>query len=290
MIHFESVTKRFAAATALSDLSFVLPKGGVAGLLGPNGCGKTTALRLLLGLYLPDQGRVQVFGTPPNSQSSDRIGYLPEERGLYRRMTTTEVIRYYARLKNSRASPSEIDGWLDRLGISEFADQKVESLSKGTAQKVQFVATVVHRPQLLILDEPFSGLDPVSRELMRQAVLTLAGDGTTVLLSTHDMEIASRMCDTILMLNDGRKVLDGSLSEIFASFADDSIKLELDGAVPDLTGVLEVLDLGTVQELVLDAGVDPTDVLRELMSQTKLRRFELSTPSLGDIFLRMAKS
>lgn len=288
LVDLKSVTKRFGDFVALRGLTFSVERGSVLGLIGPNGSGKTTTLRLIVGLHRPDSGTLEVFGAAPRRAILDRIGYLPEERGLYRKMTVREVLRYYARLKGTLPPAREIDAWLDRVGIGQWASTRVEALSKGTAHKVQFVAAVLGRPELLVVDEPFSGLDPVSSEQLRRALLDLRREGTTIVLSTHDMTLAERMCDSIVMIHRGEKVLDGSRDAIDARFGDPTIKIRIEGALPDLEGVAKVMDFGRYKELVLSAGIDPQAVLANLVPRVRIQRFEVSRPSLHDLFLRLA--
>jgi ABC-2 type transport system ATP-binding protein len=224
---------------------------------------------------------------------SDDIGYLPEERGLYRRMTVRDGLRFFSELKSVNPSRQHIDGWLRRLHVEQFANEKIEALSKGTAQKVQFIAAVLHEPKLLILDEPFSGLDPLSCDVLRQVVTEIVAQGTTVILSTHDMHVAERLCDAILMLHQGQKVLDGTREQIRQRFGDETVKLQLDDVktadeLLALPGIARVLDFRGYHELVLEPGVDTQELLRELAKRSRIHRFEVSTPSLHDIFARLA--
>ena len=288
---FESVSKRFGTKVALDDVSFSLPEAKITGLLGPNGSGKTTALRLILNLFHADAGTVSVFGSCPSEQSSDLVGYLPEERGLYRKMTVIEVLRYYARLKGKQPSLDALRHWLKVLKIEEFEGRKIQGLSKGTAQKVQFITTVLHDPHLLILDEPFSGLDPLSREHLQTALLTVVGRGISVILSTHDMTVAENLCDHFLMLSSGSKVLDASRQDITTKFGASTVKVQ--AALPltgleHIEGVSKVIDFGNYHELVIEQECDTNAILHSLAVQAQLVRFELSRPSLHDIFLRLA--
>jgi ABC-2 type transport system ATP-binding protein len=218
-IRLEAVTKSFGSHVAVDALSFRMPRGAICGFIGPNGSGKTTTLRLLLDLLRPDRGRIEVLGETALARVRDRIGYLPEERGLYKRMTVRALLEYFGRLKGAtrEALGPRIDQWLARMELGAWGARKVESLSRGMAQKLQFVAAVVSEPELLVLDEPLSGLDPVNVEVVSEAVRDLRASGTTILLSTHDMAAAERLCDRICMILRGRKVLDGSLDEIRAS-------------------------------------------------------------------------
>lgn len=285
------VTKSFGSVVAVDRLSLRVPRGSVYGFIGPNGSGKTTTLRMIMNIYYPDSGEVRVFGEPPRAGSTDRIGYLPEERGLYRRMRVRDLIVFYGQLKNGPRVEAAADEWLERLGLSQWANRKVEALSKGMSQKVQFIATVVAEPDLLILDEPFSGLDPVNAEVLRRAILDLRDKGTTVIFSTHDMNVAEQMCDFIFMIHKGRKVLDGRLADIQAEFGADTIRLAVEDGrrvLQGIPGVIELVDRGQVQELRVAPSADPQDILREALARTRVRRFEVVQPSLHDIFLRIA--
>lgn len=291
-IQFEGVSKRFGERQALAGLSFSADAGKIVGLLGPNGSGKTTTIRLMLNLFYPDDGHIRLFGLPPSPKLCDRIGYLPEERGLYRRMRVWEVLTYYARLKGVKVAPQKIDEWLARVGIAEYREQRVQELSKGTAQKVQFVATVLHDPALLIFDELFSGIDPLSREQLRAALRYVLALGKTVIVSTHDMAEAESMCDSFLILNRGRKVLDADRAQIATQFGELRIKLRVEGPLPELTTiacVTNVLDLGTHHEVLLSDDGDPQTVLGALSGRCSVLKFEVARPSLHDIFLRLAQ-
>jgi ABC-2 type transport system ATP-binding protein len=218
-IELRDVTKQFGSQVAVGDLSLDVPTGSIYGFIGPNGSGKTTTIRMVMDILAPDRGSIQVFGRSSHSPVRDEIGYLPEERGLYKRMTVRQVLRYYGQLKGGAVADLDraMTAWLDRLQLGAYLDKKVQTLSKGMSQKVQFIATVIARPRLLILDEPFSGLDPVNADVLRDAVLDLRRDGTTVVFSTHDMATAERLCDRLFMIFKGRKVLDGTLDEIQAA-------------------------------------------------------------------------
>lgn len=292
VIELDGITKRFGSLTAVDDLSLAVPAGCIYGFIGPNGSGKTTTLRMIMRILLPDGGKIAVLGDAGTLAARDRVGYLPEERGLYKSMTLRRLLRYYGRLKGR--SPAQVDQsiaeWLTRLDLVNWADRKVETLSKGMSQKAQFIAAVVGRPDLLILDEPFSGLDPVNTEVLREAVLELRRAGTTVVFSTHDMATAEKMCDRIFMIFRGRKVLDGTLDEIQATYGFDTIRVRTsDGAaaVVGLAGVEAVSDYGNVQEVRIT--LDPQEFLRMLVSRTVVQQFEIVRPSLHDIFVRIAR-
>lgn len=290
-VELEGVTKSFGQHVAVDDLDLVVPQGTIYGFIGPNGSGKTTTLRTILRIFYPDQGRIVVLGQESGKAADDRVGYLPEERGLYRNMYVREVLLFLAALKGHRQAGREADQWLERMDLAAWANKKVETLSKGMAQKLQFIAAVIAHPQLLILDEPFSGLDPVNMEVLRDAVLSLRDNGTTVLFSTHDMDVAEKMCDTIFMIFQGKKVLDGTLESIQNRFGQDTIRIRAatDGqSLQGLAGVERVNDYGRYQELKMSADGDAQEILQQLVKRVKIEHFEIARPSLRDIFVRIA--
>jgi ABC-2 type transport system ATP-binding protein len=290
-VQLAQVTKSFGRFTAVDDLCLEVPEGTVYGFIGPNGSGKTTTLRMIMRILHPDRGEISVLGECSLDAASDRVGYLPEERGLYKQMKVRDILRFYAELKGCRDSKASIDSWLERLGLADWAGKKVEALSKGMSQKVQFIATVVAKPELVLLDEPFTGLDPVNAVVLRDAVLDLKREGTTVIFSTHDMAAAEKMCDFIFMIYKGRKVLDGTLESIQEEYGSDTIRVRIEGptrALDDLPGVRKVTDFGRLQELRLERGADSQSVLEELMKRGRVVHFELARPSLQDIFVRIA--
>jgi ABC-2 type transport system ATP-binding protein len=293
----EGVNKTFGAHRAVVDLSLRVPSGSIYGFIGPNGSGKTTTLRMIMRILHPDSGDIQVLGESVASGAGgrsilDRVAYLPEERGLYKQMKVRDVLRFYAELKGCRDSGPAVAAWLERLGLAAWADKRVQALSKGMAQKVQFIAAVVARPELVLLDEPFSGLDPVNAEVLREAVLSLRRDGVTVVFSTHDMSMAEKMCDFIFMIYNGRKVLDGTLESIQDAYGSDTIRVRLDGPasnLADLPGVAHVTDFGRWNELRLHPGVDPQRLLARLIERGPVRHFEVARPTLQDVFVRIAR-
>jgi len=290
-VELENVTKTFGAHVAVDDLDLHVPKGCVYGFIGPNGSGKTTTLRMIMNIFYPDHGAVRVFGEPVHGACTDRIGYLPEERGLYKKMKVRDVLRFYGRLKGGRAMNGEVDEWLERLDLSAWANKRVEALSKGMSQKVQFIATVVSKPEMVILDEPFSGLDPVNSDVLRDAVLSLQQGGTTVIFSTHDMSTAEKMCDFIFMIFKGRKVLDGTLDAIQDKYSLDTVRVRVEGPsdwLGSLPGVERVADFGQTQELRISETGDAQAVLRAISDRAAVKLFELTRPSLHDIFVRIA--
>jgi ABC-2 type transport system ATP-binding protein len=290
-VAIEDVTKSYSAVTAVDGLSLRVPRGSVYGFIGPNGSGKSTTLRIIMRILVPDRGRVTVLGEEKHGAAHDRIGYLPEERGLYKKMLVREVLCFHAQLKGVRRPGPIIDSWLSRFGLSDWAGKPVEALSKGMAQKVQFIATVAHSPDLVILDEPFSGLDPVNADVVRDEILALHRAGATVIFSTHDMAVAERLCDFIFMIFRGRKVLDGTLADIQQRYGEDTVRVRLNGRPPlngDLPGVVRAVDHGNVQELQLERGADTQALLAALMSRGRVEHFEVARPSLHDIFVRIA--
>ncbi len=291
-VELRGVTKRFTTQIAVDKLDLVVPKGTIFGFIGPNGSGKTTTLRMILRIYRPDEGTVTVLGEKSGSIVDDRVGYLPEERGLYRRMTVRQVLRYFAKLKGIRRPDVVIDEYLERMQATAWDRKKIEQLSKGMAQKIQFIVAVIAKPELIILDEPFSGLDPVNMEVLRDAVLELRRNGSTVIFSTHDMDMAERLCDRIFMIYRGQKVLDGTLEEIKSGYGADAIRVRLAGGadVPEhLPGVIERTSSGRFTELLLGSSSERAGVLRALAAHGDVEHFEAMRPSLHDIFVRIAK-
>jgi ABC-2 type transport system ATP-binding protein len=291
-IRLEAVTKIFGTQKAVDSLSLSVPEGSIYGFIGPNGSGKTTTLRMILRIFQPDTGSVEVLGQKRGKTADDRLGYLPEERGLYKRMRVRAVLQYYARLKGHYGCDPDIDAWLERLGATEWAHKRVDMLSKGMAQKIQFIAAVVARPKLLILDEPFSGLDPVNLEVLKEGMLWMREQGTTVLFSTHDMEMAERLCDTIFMIFRGKKVLDGTLDAIQADYPADRIRVRFENAteqLPKIMGIRDIEQNGRFTEFRMENAQDYPRILRQLAESVTLTHFEVIRPSLHEIFVRIAR-
>ncbi|MBI1722641.1 MAG: ATP-binding cassette domain-containing protein [Gemmatimonadetes bacterium] len=299
VVQLSGITKRFAGHVAVIDLSLVVPRGAVYGLLGPNGAGKTTTIRMMMNITMPDEGTVKLFGDELGGRHhSARLGYLPEERGLYRKMKVRETLVFLAEAKGVArgAAARKADEWLDRLGLGEWRLRKVEELSKGMQQKVQFIATMLHEPELLILDEPFAGLDPINQQVLKDTIVQLSRAGTTIIFSTHQMDVAEKICDHVCIIARGRKVLDGALAEVKQVHGGNHVAVAFEdgadggaavGSVGDL--VAKADDYGVYAELALRDGVDPQALLERLMrSGTRLRRFERIEPSLHRIFLDKA--
>jgi len=301
-LDIRGVSKRYAAHVAVADLSLAVPRGAVYGLLGPNGAGKTTTIRMILNIIAPDTGAITVLGKPNTDQSIlDRLGYLPEERGLYKKMTVRDVLLFLAELKgvDRRTANGRIDEWLERLSLKtpekDWGTQKVEELSRGMQQKTQFIGTLLHDPELVILDEPFSGLDPINAQALKDTVVELKRRGKTVIFSTHLMDNAERLCDSVCIIARGEKVLDGSVAAVKAENAGRTVALAIDGGastavmavLADRTLVERVDDNNRYFEVELMAGADPQVLLRRVIDAgARISRFERVQPSLHQIFLQ----
>src|SRR5678816_535975 len=290
-VSIDNITKRFGDFTAVNQLSLAVYPGRIYGLLGPNGAGKTTTIRMIVNIMVPDSGRIKVFGQELTPSLQDRIGYLPEERGLYKKMKVGEQIKFFAALKNVEASEADrrIMRWLARLKLAEWKNRKAGELSKGMQQKVQFINSIVHEPDLLILDEPFSGLDPVNLELLKDVILELKASGKTIIFSTHQMEIAERICDDICLINGSRKVLEGSIREVKRGFGRHAIALRLLGGeevLADQSLVNKIERHSDGMEVFLAAGASAQTLLKRLIeSGAQIERFEMIEPSLTNIFI-----
>jgi ABC-2 type transport system ATP-binding protein len=294
-LELDSVTKAYDEFVAVDKLSFNISEGEIFGLLGPNGAGKTSSIRMMIGITVPDSGAVRIFEQPLTRGILDRVGYLPEERGLYKKMKIMENLVFLAQLKglsvpeaNRRAKQ-----WLERLELGRWGNSKVEELSKGMQQKVQFIAAVIHDPDFMILDEPFSGLDPASSLVLKDVLLDLKKQGKTILFSTHRMDTVERLCDSICLVNQGRSVLLGVLREIKASYGRSSIHLEYEGELPILSDsnlVASSNNFGNYVELRLTPDTNPQYFLQLAMRTANIHRFELVEPSLEEIFIDTVES
>ncbi len=292
-LKLDRICKTFGDKVAVDNLSLEVPEGVLYGIIGPNGAGKTTTIRMVMDITAPDSGRVLIDGNRPDRRFRNRVGYLPEERGLYRKMTLLEVMLYMAELKGypARTVRENCDQWLQRMDLLEYKYKKVEELSKGMQQKLQFITTILHDPDLIILDELFSGLDPLNIELIKGILLELKRAGKTILFSTHVMEQAEKLCDHICMISRGRKVIDGSMAEVRSRFGKNSIRLEVvgdSGFVSSLAGIRKVTDFNNYLELELEGGADTDAILKSVAQRVSVRRFALVEPSLYSIFIDMA--
>ena len=291
IIELSGVTKTFGSVVAVNDLSLEVPGGSIYGFIGPNGSGKTTTIRMIMKIMYPDRGTMLVRGQDTKLERLKNVGYLPEDRGLYKKMKIGELLQFHGELNDGTDLPRLIDQWLERLELRAYKEKKVETLSKGMRQKLQFIATVLHQPELIILDEPFSGLDPVNADMMKDIILELQEKGATIIFSTHDMAMAERMCDYIFMIHKGKKVLDGTLDNIQDTYGNDTLRIQSENgasALSGLQGIEHVNNFGKVQEIRLEAGTDPQKLLAELLKRTRLFKFEITKPSLNDIFIRIA--
>jgi len=291
-VRFDGVVKRFDRHVAVNGLDLAVPRGAVYGLLGPNGAGKTTSIRMLMGILGVDEGRILVLGDEPSDATKDRIGYLPEERGLYPQMKVMDNLLFFGGLHGLRTDEARHAArtWLERLSLREAAPRPLRELSKGNQQKVQFAATVMHAPDLLVLDEPFSGLDPVNQDLMRSTILDLAAGGTTIVLSTHLMDEVERLCSHLTLIHAGHAVAEGSLAAVKHAHGDDTVHLEVDGDasfVASLPGVEAVRRVGRRLEVTLAEGAEPPALLADVVARAPVRHFEVRAASLHSIFVKM---
>jgi ABC-2 type transport system ATP-binding protein len=289
-VSLRDLVKTFGQHRAVDGISIEIPRGIIFGLIGPNGAGKTTTIRMILDIFRPDSGEVRVLGLPPGSGARDRIGYLPEERGLYRKTKVLEMLEFQGSIKGAApaAARREAAAWLDRIGLGGWKERKVEDLSKGMQQQVQFVGAVMGKPELLILDEPFSGLDPVNQNLYKDLLLELNRGGATIVFSTHQMETAEKLCREIALINHGRVVLGGPLASVKSRFGRNSVFLDFDGDghfLRSLPFVARVDDYGGYREVRLRDGADPQALLRALVDKGAVRRFEIVEPTLHNIFI-----
>ncbi len=293
-LEMQAVTKRFGFFTAVRDLSLTVPQGSIVGFLGPNGAGKSTSLRMALGVLSPDQGEVSLFGERPNIEALRRVGFLPEERGLYKKMSPRAIISYFARLKGMSAASSRkrADELLEVMGLEEFGRSRVSKLSKGMAQKVQILSALAHKPDFLILDEPFSGLDPVNQQGLEDLIIEEHKRGATILFSTHVMEHAERLCDSIVMMARGRKVFDGTLDEAFGALGRAALigvtdGFDLDAAISP-KGFADNEKTGNVWRVSLPAGTDAQDALRAAIDAgAPITSFRPEDAKLRDVFVSL---
>jgi ABC-2 type transport system ATP-binding protein len=291
-IELQDVRKSFGPVRAVDGLTLHVPQGTVYGFLGPNGAGKTTTLRMAMDIIRPDSGEIRLSGEPASSFARGRVGYMPEERGLYRKMTVTAVLRYFGSLKGMTAAQLGqcVPAWLERIDLAAYANKKVEELSRGMHQKLQFAVTVINDPELVILDEPFSGLDPVNQDLLREIITGMRDRGRTVLFSTHGMHEAEQLCDFIVLINKGKVVVDGTLDEIRSRHESHTVSIEIEGDaafVWTLPLVAAVQPDGRRLNVTLRDGADPQELLRILIERSRVRAFEIKQPSLHEIFVRL---
>jgi ABC-2 type transport system ATP-binding protein len=289
-VSVSQISKSFGKSKAVVDVSFDVERGEIFGLLGPNGAGKTTTIRTMLDIYKPDHGTLSILGGPMTEGKKNRIGYMPEERGLYQDISLERCLTYLCTLKGvSRArSRQRVGAYLEYLDLAPHRAKKVKDLSKGMQQKAQVIAAIAHQPELLIIDEPFSGLDPVNTLLVKDLIRRLRDQGTTILMSTHQMHQVEALCDRILLIDDGRNVLYGHLSEIRCHYAGNALSLRVDGELPLLPGVAQVSRHNGDVRLTLDGDTQPQGVLEALVAQqVRVDKFEIAMPSLDEIFVQV---
>lgn len=295
VLEVNGLVKDFDGKRAVNDISFNLRKGEIMGMLGPNGAGKTTTIRMIMNIIAPDSGSIRILGREFSEEMKDRVGYLPEERGLYRKMKIMDTLVYLGELKGLKAAEVRKRGLslLERFGLGEYQDKKVEELSKGMAQKLQFIATILHEPDLLILDEPFSGLDPLNIELVKDIILEKKSQGIPIIFSTHLMEYAEKTVDTVVMINQGSKVLDGSLQQIKTEHGKKLFRVSCEGDASFVVGlpyVKEVRNQGRELEIELHSLADKEKLLSDLLTRVSLLSFAVADPSLANIFLQKVNS
>jgi ABC-2 type transport system ATP-binding protein len=294
-LELRNVSKAYDKFVAVDNLSLAIEKGSVYGLLGPNGAGKTSSLRMMIGITLPDSGEVVVFGEPFRRAHLDRIGYLPEERGLYKKMKLIDQVIFLGQLKGVPEGEARrrAQKWFERLELGSWTDKKVEDLSKGMQQKVQFIAGILHDPEFVILDEPFSGLDPANADVLKDIFLELRNAGKTILFSTHRMDQVEKLCDSICLIDHGRAVLQGELREVKARFGRNNVQIEYEGDgdfLQTLPMVQSVHNFGNYSEVALAKGADPQALLKAVAARARINRFELAEPSLEKIFIDTVKN
>ncbi len=290
ILTIDHVFKSFKDIHAVQDLNLELPPGIIFGLLGPNGAGKTTTIRMIMDIIIPDKGKILINGKPNSQEQLDRVGYLPEERGLYRKMKVGELLSFFAEMKGIKPARSKdlIKSWLRRFELIDWINKKAETLSKGMQQKVQFIATVIHEPQLIILDEPFAGLDPVNSELIKEIMLERKKNGATIIFSTHQMEKVEKLCDSICLINQGKAVLSGELRQIKKSFGRDSIRMEYEGEAKFLNDqklVNQFVTHDDYVEIYPAEKVSIKQILQEAIKEVNISKFEIMAPSLEEIFI-----
>ncbi len=294
MLKVENLTKEFTGTCAVKNLSFSVEEGKIFGLLGPNGAGKTTTIRTILNIIKPTSGKISYNIRKPDDNFFNRIGYLPEERGLYKKSKVMDVILYLAEIKgmNTSDAKSKAAVWIEKLGLENMPQKKLEELSKGNQQKVQFITAVIHDPDLIILDEPFSGFDPINQQIIKDEILSFAQSGKIVILSTHQMETAEKLCTDILLLNKGEEVCSGALNDIKKKFGSNSVKVEYNGdgtALNSLPEVIHIDNYSNSAEVQLKEEILPQEFLRKIISLVEVKYYSVIEPSLNKIFIDLIK-
>ncbi len=289
-LEIEGISKKFGDFHAVKKLSFMIPPGTIYGLLGPNGAGKTTTIRMVMNIIIPDEGSIKVLNRRMDEEMKERVGYLPEDRGLYPKMKVGELLLFLAEIKGLKGSDArkEIDFWLDRFDLSDWKSKKVEELSRGMQQKLQFIVTVIHQPELIILDEPFSGLDPVNTKLFKDIMLEMKKKGRTIVFSTHRMEQVEMICDNICLINKAERVLEGNLSQIKKQYGKNTVILDYDGEadfIKNFAEIEKIDDYGKFMEIKLKETSSPQDLLPKLVGKISINKYEVKEPTLNAIFI-----
>ncbi|HNZ87523.1 MAG TPA: ATP-binding cassette domain-containing protein [Methanofastidiosum sp.] len=292
IIEIKNVTKRFNGVTAVDNLSFIAESGKIYGFLGPNGAGKTTTIRMIMGIIKPDSGEIKVFGDKISEQNKGQIGYIPEERGLYKKYKVIDLLMYFARLKgmNYTEASKNIDIWLDKVNLKDRANNKIEELSKGMQQNIQLIVSLINDPNLVILDEPFVGLDPINARNMKDIILKLKESGKTIIFSTHQMNEAERLCDHIFLINKGKKLIDSPISEVKKKYSKNFVTVEFKNKMPDLKGISIIKNLyyeGNKVEIELIKNADSNKLLELLLEKEDIKKYEISESSLESIFVEV---
>ena len=291
-VNVSHIAKSFGETQAVADVSFDVQRGEIFGLLGPNGAGKTTTIRMMLDIFRPDRGTVSILGGPMTEEKKDRIGYMPEERGLYQDISLERCLLYLASLKglSSAQARARLGALLERFDLAEHKGKKVKELSKGMQQKAQIINTILHQPELIIIDEPFTSLDPINTQLVKELMRELREGGATILMSTHQMHQVEELCDRILLIDDGRDLLYGNLDEIQRRFSGHAVLVRVAGDLPTMAGVVDVSPQNSAVKLTLAEESTPQDLLRALMAQDLvLEKFEIAIPTLDEIFIRVVE-
>ncbi len=292
-VEISHISKSFGSTQAVSDVSFEVYKGEIFGLLGPNGAGKTTSIRILLDIFKPDSGSVSILGGSMTDAKKSRVGYLPEERGLYQDAPLEQCLLFFAALKgmDRKEALPRLNEYLDRFDLSAHRKKKIKELSKGMQQKAQVISTVLHHPELLIIDEPFSGLDPVNTQLVRDLFADLRKGGTTIIMCTHQMNLVEALCDRLALIHQGKDVLYGKLADIRRQYATGEVHLNLAGPLPELPGIAQIRTENSGYQLTLQPGVEPVEILQALAAQrAAVEKFEIAMPSLDQIFIEVVKA
>lgn len=289
-LEIEGISKKFGDFHAVKKLSFMIPPGTIYGLLGPNGAGKTTTIRMVMNIIIPDEGSIKVLNRRMDEEMKERVGYLPEDRGLYPKMKVGELLVFLAEIKGLKGSDArkEIDFWLERFDLSDWKSKKVEELSRGMQQKLQFIVTVIHQPELIILDEPFSGLDPVNTKLFKDIMLEMKKKGRTIVFSTHRMEQVEMICDNICLINKAERVLEGNLSQIKKQYGKNTVILDYDGEadfIENFPEIEKIDDYGKFMEIKLKETSSPQDLLPKLVGKISINKYEVKEPTLNAIFI-----